>query len=76
MRSNDSRARDELILTALHLIEVEGWTNEKAGSHIGMTKNAIIGVRNRINNECNAVQDFCREPENKNGGMPPMWWAE
>jgi len=75
MNAKSERAKDERILMALHLVEVEGLTNAKAGEAVGMTKNALIGIRNRINNECNAIYDLCRKPNHKDGGMPLMWWV-
>jgi len=73
---SNTRADDGRILMALHLVDVDGLTNQKAGEAVGMTKNAVIGIRNRIKNECNAIYCACQKAENKDGGMPPMWWAK
>ncbi|MDG3089202.1 hypothetical protein P7F88_25400 [Vibrio hannami] len=65
---------DEMLLEAMHLTDNEGLTTAQAGEAIGVSKNTIIGVRNRINAEIALNPCLCRKPENIDGGMPERWW--
>jgi hypothetical protein len=50
-----------------------GMTCKAAGEIYGFTKNAVIGVRNRIKQTYWDL-DFCKKPENLDCGMNPLWW--
>ena len=67
-----SRQDDERILMALHLVHNEGMTMKAAGEAVGMTKNAVIGQSNRTRYDHGICR--CDKPENRTGGMGPLWW--
>lgn len=69
-----TRERDERDLMAMHLVEVEHLSCKDAGKKLGLTKNTIIGLRNRINMSSN--YDRCVKKENQTGGMPELWWQK
>lgn len=69
----DSREKDEELLWMLHLTDSGIMTCKVAGERFGLTKNAIIGLRDRIRKTA-WIGDFCREPENIDGGMRQLWW--
>jgi len=74
MKPNQTeRKKDEEILMVLHLTDVEGWTCSKAGEIYGMTKNAVIGARNRIRKTADCF-DGCKKSKNKDYNLKPLWW--
>jgi hypothetical protein len=73
MIEREERKKDETTLMVLHLTENEGWSCRDAGRRFGMTKNAVIGIRNRIR-KTEYCFDGCRNPENIDCGMSPLWW--
>jgi hypothetical protein len=66
---------DTDILNALDMVEREGRTCAAAGRALGYNKNAVIGMLRRVRLELAAVPDLACKPENRDGGMPPRWWA-
>lgn len=68
-----ARARDEQLLMLLHLREVDGLTFGQISMKMGITRDAALGAYRRI---ALAYDDWCEcdKPENKDGGMPPLWW--
>ena len=74
MRKCRERARDEETLMVLHLTENEGWSCKAAGKKYGMTKNAVIGIRNRIRKTVHCY-DGCREEGNIDYSLKPLWWV-
>jgi hypothetical protein len=69
-----SRADDEQYLRIMHLIDAEGQTMASVAARTGMTRSSVAGRVKRIRDTYQA-QDFCRKPENRDGGMPERWWA-
>ena len=73
---------DGEMLLALDLCERQGLSRHQAAEQIaaqygtGRQANAVIGVIHRINAKTDAVPCRCRKPENRDGGMPPQWWAD
>ena len=67
------RKKDEDALMVLHLTDNEGWTCKAAGARYGMTKNAVLGMRNRIKNTQHCY-DGCSNKQNLDFGMTPLWW--
>ena len=74
MASRDfiTRASDERMLEVLHLSE-GGMGCTTIGRRLGLTKNAVVGIVNRIRHEPDRCE--CVRAENKSGGMPVKWWA-
>jgi len=75
MRKCYERQRDEDVLMVLHLTENEGVTCEKAGKRYGMTKNAVIGLRNRIR-QTKYCYDACKKKGNRDYSLKPLWWHD
>jgi len=61
---------DDEMLMALHLRENKGWSCERVAEEIGVTRNSIIGLTNRIR----TLMKTTDTDGNKNGTMPPLWW--
>ena len=68
----NSRKKDEQTLMVLHLTD-NGLTCQNVGKMFGLTKNSVIGLRDRIR-KTSLDLDFCTNPENINGGMRSLWW--
>ena len=73
MRKCRDRVRDEEVLMVLHLTENEGFTCKEAGARHGMTKNAVIGLRNRIRKTIHCF-DVCKKKGNVDYTKEPLWW--
>ena len=73
MKKCHERIKDEQHLMMLHMTDNKGITCKAAGEMYGFTKNAVIGVRNRIKQTYWDL-DFCQKPENLDCGMTPLWW--
>ena len=73
MRKCYERQRDEDVLMVLHLTENEGVTCKEAGQRHGMTKNAVIGLRNRIRKTIHCY-DGCKKNDNMDYSLKPLWW--
>lgn len=73
MRKCRERARDEDTLMVLHLTDNEGWSCKAAGEKYGMTKNAVIGIRNRIRKTAHCY-DGCKKYLDYS--LKPLWWSE
>lgn len=74
-KSSVARKQDELHLMILHLCENEGWSFGQVAKHLGLTRSAVSGVHRRVR----VAYEFwceCDKPENKDGGMEPLWWKE
>lgn len=71
---NISRKRDELALRALHMRDIEGLTYSRIGEILGVTKNAVIGMLNRIDGS-HVFNDGDLSKGNRDGDMGPMWWS-
>ena len=78
MRQPLTRAEDELILQALHLFHNEGLTSTQVAQRIGKSQAAVCGIMKRVRdaNGPDEVACACRRTENRDGGMPPRWWAQ
>ncbi|MGB1214946.1 MAG: hypothetical protein ACPG4X_16380 [Pikeienuella sp.] len=59
---------DEDILEMMHLRENEGFTMQMVADRVGVGRNSVIGLVNRVNNQANKHSD------NQDGTMPPRWW--
>lgn len=70
-----SRDDDLCLLEMLHLRDVDRLTNKEVGSRFGISKGAVIGKLSRINKATDAIACRCQRKENRDGGMPPRWWA-
>jgi hypothetical protein len=73
MRKCRERVRDEETLMVLHLTDNEGWSCKAAGEKYGMTKNAVIGIRNRIRNTAHCY-DACQQYVDNS--LKPLWWHD
>ena len=73
MRKCRERARDEETLMVLHLTDNEGWSCKAAGEKYGMTKNAVIGIRNRIRKTAYCY-DACHQYVDNS--LKPLWWKD
>jgi transposase len=61
---------DEDILEILTLHEVDGYSFSQIARMTGRTRNAIAGLKRRINWDTDPVD----ETPHLNGTMPPRWW--
>lgn len=68
------RSQDIRDLTMLDLYDGDAMSCADVGAELGMTKNAVIGLRNRLMKAVEAIEDHCTKPENQNGGMGRKWW--
>ena len=75
MRKCYDRQRDENVLMVLHLTDNEGVTCKEAGERYGMTKNAVIGLRNRIR-KTEYCFDGCQKSDTMDYSLKPLWWRE
>jgi hypothetical protein len=66
---------DAELLRVLHLNEVDGLSCVQIAQRFGVTRNAIVGITNRIRADMRKVPDRAVKPENRDGGMPARWWA-
>jgi hypothetical protein len=73
MRKCRERVRDEETLMVLHLTDNEGWSCKSAGEKYGMTKNAVIGIRNRIRKTVHCY-DGCKQYVDYS--LKPLWWKD
>lgn len=69
------REQDELHLMVLHLRENEGMTFGQIAIALRMSRNAALGAYRRITLAYDSWCE-CDKPENKDGGMGPLWWRE
>ena len=53
----------------------EGVTCKEAGERHGMTKNAVIGLRNRIRKTIYCY-DGCQKNDNMDYSLKPLWWQD
>lgn len=67
------RQRDEQLAMVMHLRENEGMTFGQMAPHVHMTRHACIGAYHRLRDAYEASCE-CTKPENKDGGMEPLWW--
>ncbi len=71
------REDDERLLLALHLVEAEGRKATHAAKEVGLTKGQLAGLRMRVRDEsAKAGPCLCKKPENKDGGLKPLWWRK
>lgn len=68
-----SRARDEALLDMLHVQATEGTAVARA--RFGMTNSQVQGKLHTTVRASDAIPCLCDKPENRDGGMPPRWWA-
>jgi predicted DNA-binding protein YlxM (UPF0122 family) len=65
------------MLQALHLAERQGLSMGALGRHFGVTRSAVAGVLKRVRDDLersNADGPFAVKPENRECGMPDLWW--
>lgn len=60
---------DEEILEALHMRDAERMTAEQIAHKMGVTKNKIVGLLWRIDNESK------KRGSHMDGTMKPRWWV-
>ena len=69
---------DKEMLTVLDLIDEFGLTAAQVADRDGVTRNAIIGIRNRVLSDLRkseaAPGPVAQKPENRDGGMVQGWW--
>lgn len=72
---------DVELLTALHLCDGLGLSRQAAADVLSrrfrrpINRMAVVGHLARINAAADAERCACTRPENRDGGMPPLWWA-
>lgn len=69
------RQRDEQLAMVMHLRENDGLTFGQIAPRVNMTRDACIGAYHRLRNSYETWCE-CDKPENKDGGMPPLWWRK
>jgi hypothetical protein len=67
---------DTDILRALDMHERQGLTAAGVGRRMGRSRSAVLGMIHRINKDADRVACTCKRPENRDGGMPALWWAK
>lgn len=69
---------DKEVLTVLDLIDEFGLTAAQVAERYGVTRNAIIGIRNRVLSDLRESEaspgPVAQKPENQDGGMVRGWW--
>lgn len=70
------RERDMRDLDIMHRAQSAGESYAAIGKRYKLTRAAIGGIIKRIRDASDDVPCRCRKPENRDGGMPPRWWAE
>lgn len=63
---------DEEVLTILHLKDNVGMLAKEIAPRFGTTRSGILGLIKRVRDAEKPCQ--CEKPENKEGGMGPLWW--
>jgi hypothetical protein len=66
---------DREILEVLDAFERQGVSSPVIARKMGVTPKAILNLRDRINSEADKVECKATRAENRDGGMPPRWWA-
>lgn len=69
-----SRQSDEKILQIMHLRDAVGLTSSEIAKRLSMTRAAVCGVWNRIDNAAEEWPCAARKAVNRDGGMAPGWW--
>ncbi len=70
-----TRADDERILSILRDLEVEGLSfSQAAAKRHGLSSGSIAGIKHRTVGAADKIACSCLKPENKDGGMGPLWW--
>ncbi len=65
---------DAEMLLALDMFDNEGLSARAIAANFGVTRNAVIGKLAQIRKDDALVRDAARKPENRDGGMPRLWW--
>ena len=81
---NRDRLSDRQFLTMLDLIEVKRMTFDAVAPRFGVSRSAISGAVARIRRDADlaeaapppAGQVAAVRPENRDGGMPCIWWLD
>lgn len=71
-----TRYDDVVLLDMLHRHENLGDSAATVGARHGINKNMVLGMFFRVRKAHEAIQCACRKPENRDGGMPALWWAK
>lgn len=66
------RARDELVLEALHLRDHEGLSGPVIAKRLGFTRSALAGLFKRVRDDDDVAGDATRHLD---GSLGPRWWA-
>lgn len=74
-RTTPTREDDLAVLRILDLHENLGLTAKAVGQRFGLSKNAVLGKVHRTSVVAAGIDCKCTRPENRDGGMPPRWWA-
>lgn len=73
---------DEEILFALDAMERRGLSAAKCAAEmerrfgVARGRSAVLGVIKRVREHLARVPDHCTRPENRDGGMPELWWLD
>ena len=74
-----TRATDERDLQILHLLDHGDsgapLTGAVVAQRMGMTRSAVLGLKSRTSGAAGKIPCRCRKKKNRDGGMPPRWWA-
>lgn len=79
-----SRAYNEIsdkdLLQWMHWRDHDKLSMQEIGDRVGRPRNSIIGGLNRVNLALRIADDespcAATKPENKDGGMKPLWWKK
>lgn len=70
----ENRRGDLQMLQMLHLLEVERIGPDAVAERFGLTRGAIAGLRHRTSGAARKAPCACKKAENRDGGMPALWW--
>lgn len=69
----DTRAGDLRFLEMLDVVATQ--RSSAAQERFGLTRGQVAGLRTRFSRADPKAPCKCRRKANRDGGMPPRWWA-
>ncbi len=69
-----TRQEDIRDLRILHMTDILKMSRTEVGAALGRSKCSIIGIVHRLKAADSACE--CKKPENKDGGLKPLWWKK
>lgn len=78
MAQKESDLTDMQILDIMDLMDRCGLSGAQVAARYGRSRGSILGLRYRILRDLELSErgPTARQPENRDGGMPPRWWRD